>query len=211
LLDLAVLGLLADADRHGYDLRKQLSELLGARGAMSFGSLYPALARLEQAGLVKAVTASVARPLPAPVPSSGSLAGELAALRGRRTAKAAAGERSARGGRERKVYGITDAGRARLVALLDEPAGDERTFAVQVAFCRHLDPDRRVALFQRRRSELTDRLAERARADDARGSRLDRYLHALRDHDTRALTNDLRWLDELLELEQATIPQEDTP
>ena len=210
LLDLAVLGLLADADRHGYDLRKQLTELLGARGAMSFGSLYPALARLEGAGLVKAVTASVARPVPAPVPSSGSLAGELAALRARRTPKAP-GERSARGGRERKVYGITDAGRARLVSLLDEPAGDDRTFAVQVAFCRHLDHDRRVALFQRRRSELTDRLAERARADDARGSRLDRYLHALRDHDTRALTNDLHWLDELLELERATIPQEDTP
>jgi len=212
LLDLAVLGLLADADRHGYELRKQLIELFGARRAMSFGSLYPALARLEQAGLVKAVTASVARPAPAPVPSSGSLAGELAALRARRTAaKATAGERSSRGGRERKVYGITDAGRARLVALLDEPAGDDRTFGVQVAFCRHLEPDRRVVLFERRRAELTERLAERARADHARGSRLDHYRRALRDHDTRALTNDLHWLDELLELERATIPQEDTP
>lgn len=211
MLDLAVLGLLADADRHGYDLRKQLTELLGARGAMSFGSLYPALARLERAGLVKAVTASVARPGPAPVPSSGSLAGELAGLRARRAAKATTGQRSTRGGRERKVYGITHAGRARLVVLLDEPAGDERTFAVQVAFCRHLAPDRRVALFERRRGELTERLAERARADDARGSRLDRYLHALRDHDTRALTNDLHWLDELLELERATTSQEDTP
>lgn len=212
MLDLPVLGLLADADRHGYELRKQLTELFGARRAMSFGSLYPALARLEQGGLVKAVTASVARPSPAAVPSSGSLAGELAALRASRTAaKDTTGERRGRGGRERKVYGITGGGRARLVALLDEPAGDDRTFAVQVAFCRHLEPDRRVALFERRRSELTERLAQRARADRVRGSRLDHYRHALRDHDTRALTNDLHWLDELLELERATIPKEDTP
>ncbi len=205
MIDLAILGLLTEQELHGYELKKRLGELLASRASISFGSLYPALARLEASGSVKAVGQ------PATVPSTpmtGSLAGELAAFKARvRESGLVHGGRS----RGKKVYGITDAGRTRLVSLLDEPAGDDRTFAVQVAFCRHLDPDRRVALFQRRRSELTDRLAERARADDARGSRLDRYLHALRDHDTRALTNDLHWLDELLELERATIPQEDTP
>ena len=97
MLDLAILGLLREHDRHGYELRKQLAELLGARGAMSFGSLYPALARLEQAGLVKAVEANTRTDRP--VPSSGSLAGELAAFRARRAVRpppaAAAGRSTA--------------------------------------------------------------------------------------------------------------------
>jgi DNA-binding PadR family transcriptional regulator len=56
VIDLAILGLLKEQDLHGYELRKRLAELPGARsGVVSFGSLYPALARLERLGLVKAV------------------------------------------------------------------------------------------------------------------------------------------------------------
>jgi DNA-binding PadR family transcriptional regulator len=190
MLDLAILGLLRDGDRHGYELRKQLGELLGARGAMSFGSLYPALNRLERNGLVKAVEANRKA---APVPSSGSLAGELAAFRARRAATAA-------GGRSKKVYGITEAGDAHLRTLLAEPAADERTFAVQVAFCRVLPPADRLALFERRRRQLATEL-DSAPAPAAT-TRLDHYLRALRDRDTRNLTHDLAWLDELIAAEK---------
>jgi len=195
MLDLAILGLLRDHDRHGYELRKQLAELLGARGAMSFGSLYPALARLERGGLVKAVEAQTRTDRP--VPSSGSLAGELAAFRARRS-------RTASGGRSRKVYGITEAGEAHLLELLAEPGVDDRTFAVQVAFCRHLSPARRLALFEARRTELAARLHASRPAGP-----LDRYLRSLRDRDDQTVANDLAWLDELISSERAALHQED--
>jgi DNA-binding PadR family transcriptional regulator len=191
MLDLAILGLLRERDRHGYELRKQLAELLGARGAMSFGSLYPALARLEKQGLVKAVEANTRTDRP--VPSSGSLAGELAAFRARRTA-------TAPGGRSRKVYGITEAGEARLLECLAEPGVDDRTFAVQVAFCRHLPPAGRLALFEGRRAALAARLEETRPAGP-----LDRYLRSLRDRDAHAITHDLAWLDELIATERSAI------
>lgn len=196
MLDLAILGLLRDGDRHGYELRKQLGELLGARGAMSFGSLYPALARLERQGLVKAVEARTkAAP---PVPSSGSLAGELAAFRARRSLGPA-------GGRSKKVYGITDAGDLHLRELLRQEAADDRTFAVQVAFCRHLDPVERLELFETRRADL----ARRAIGDRPSKS-LDRYLRSLRDRDSLSLSHDIAWLDELIAVERASLQQEDS-
>src|SRR5436190_5885419 len=106
MIDLAILGLLKEQDLHGYELRKRLADLPGApSGVVSFGSLYPALARLERAGLVKAVEANT-RPN-RPVPSTGSLAGELAAFRARHL--------QSRSGRSKKVYGITPAGEAQLL------------------------------------------------------------------------------------------------
>ena len=53
MLDLAVLGLLRAGPRHGYDLKGHLSELGFRR--ISFGSLYPALRRLEKRGLIIAL------------------------------------------------------------------------------------------------------------------------------------------------------------
>src|SRR5436305_10948479 len=98
LLELAILGLLKEQELHGYELKKRLGEALGQLSGVSFGSLYPALARLEAAGAVKAVEAST-QPT-ASIPTTGSLSGELAAFRARRAAT--------RGGRGRKVYGITE-------------------------------------------------------------------------------------------------------
>lgn len=50
-LELAILGEL-DQPLHGYELRRRLSESIGTMRRLSFGSLYPALHRLEQAGLL---------------------------------------------------------------------------------------------------------------------------------------------------------------
>ncbi len=52
MLDLAILGLLRERPRHGYELRHALAELGFRR--VSFGSLYPALRRLEREGSVTA-------------------------------------------------------------------------------------------------------------------------------------------------------------
>src|SRR6266545_5012730 len=104
MIDIAILGLLKDNDLHGYELRKRLGDLPGWRPTVSFGSLYPALARLERTGLVKAVT-HVTSATPA-APMSASLAGELAAFRAHRRSTS----KESRGSRGKKVYGITEEG-----------------------------------------------------------------------------------------------------
>lgn len=53
MLELAILGLLKEQPMHGYELRKQLSQKLGFFWTVSFGSLYPTLAKLEQRGVVE--------------------------------------------------------------------------------------------------------------------------------------------------------------
>src|SRR5215207_9004217 len=117
VIELAVLGLLQDQDLHGYELRKRLTALVGLRGAISFGSLYPALGRLEASGAVKAVEAHDAD---RPIPMTGSLSGEASAFLARRRNTAR------RAGRARKVYGITEQGRELLATLLEDPATDEK-------------------------------------------------------------------------------------
>ena len=52
LLEFAVLGLLHDGPLHGYELRKRLTTALGIFRALSYGSLYPALKRLVDAGWI---------------------------------------------------------------------------------------------------------------------------------------------------------------
>ncbi len=203
MIDLAILGLLKEQELHGYELRKRLGGLPGARaGVVSFGSLYPALARLEKAGYVKAVSASEAAP--APVPSSGSLVGELAAFRARHV-------RPTRTGRSKKVYGITPLGEEALLERLADPTPtDDRTFALQVAFCRHLAPSERLALFERRRAHVAGQIAEAGRRRERERS-LDGYLRSLRERDEASLTTDLAWLDRLIAEERAATPEEPAP
>ena len=198
MLELAVLGLLDENDLHGYELRKRLGDLLGLRLAISFGSLYPALGRLEKAGLVKVVTHRATPPVAA-APMSGSLVGEMAAFRAQR--RATTGE--SRGTRGKKVYGITDAGRQRLVEMLADPdVSDDRSFPVRVAFCHNLPPARRLDLFERRRAELLTRIDQTRRTDGGDG-RVNTYLRSLLERDTAALEADLAWLDRLIADERA--------
>ena len=193
MIDLAILGLLTEQELHGYELKKRLGELLASRASISFGSLYPALARLEAQGAVKAVEERTAVP---PAPMTGSLASELAAFKARvRESGLVKGT-----GRGKKVYGITDVGRERLVELLSDPdVSDDRAFTLRVAFARHLEPAARLELFERRRTELLGRRDDLRR----RGTRrTDAYLGALLERDADHLANDLAWLDRLIETER---------
>ncbi len=52
MLDFAILGLLRDGPRHGYELKRALGDL--GFWQVSFGSLYPALRRLEKQGQIEA-------------------------------------------------------------------------------------------------------------------------------------------------------------
>jgi DNA-binding PadR family transcriptional regulator len=55
VLELAILGLLKERAMHGYQLSKRLADTLGAFWKVSYGSLYPALKRLEREGAVESV------------------------------------------------------------------------------------------------------------------------------------------------------------
>src|ERR1700736_2881231 len=79
VLELAVLGLLKDQPLYGYELKKRLGETLGFLWGVSYGSLYPALRRLERAGAIASLPA--AGPDPAPILPTGSITGDLAAAR----------------------------------------------------------------------------------------------------------------------------------
>ena len=52
MLELAILGLLLESPMHGYELRTRLTGVLGAFRAFSYGSLYPALRRMQTDGLI---------------------------------------------------------------------------------------------------------------------------------------------------------------
>ena len=52
MLELAVLGLLHESPLHGYELRQRLKATLGTFRAFSYGSLYPTLRRMRDAGWI---------------------------------------------------------------------------------------------------------------------------------------------------------------
>ncbi|MBO0863968.1 MAG: helix-turn-helix transcriptional regulator [Mycobacterium sp.] len=63
MLELAILGLLLESPMHGYELRKRLTGLLGAFRAFSYGSLYPALRRMQADGLIAENVAPAGTPV----------------------------------------------------------------------------------------------------------------------------------------------------
>ncbi len=193
MLDIAILGLLMDRDHHGYEIRSQLRERLGVSANVSFGSIYPALARLERPG----------RPPPRPPTesrfgalSTGSLSGERASLRALRAT-------SGIGRRGRKVYRITDRGRQEFAELLADPTtmDDGKNFTMRMALAKYLTPTLRVALLERRRTDLVSRLAE-VRAGAA-NTELDSYARSVMEHAAQAVELDLAWIDSLLTTERS--------
>jgi DNA-binding PadR family transcriptional regulator len=197
MLELAILGLLEGQAMHGYEIRKRLRDELGQLSNVSFGSLYPALSRLERSGAVQA-TEDLGTPT-APVPMTGSLSGERAALRSRRSG-------ATLGRRSRKVYRITDEGRRQFTELLDSDGAagndDARSFGLRLAFARYLPPQARLRLLERRRAHLVQRLSEARAAAAAAEGRLDTYARSLMEHTTESTERDISWLDRLIAAER---------
>ncbi|MBW3536815.1 MAG: PadR family transcriptional regulator [Actinobacteria bacterium] len=199
MLELAILGLLEEGDIHGYELRKRLTSMLGAFSSVSFGSLYPALARLESSGAVSVVHDDDAEGASA-APATGSLRGELAAFRAR--SRRTTGTRGQRG---RKVYRITAEGRVRFAeALAAQSPDDDRAFGLALAFARHLPPETRLTLFERRRARLVERLAAARTAMRADRDQLDSYARSLVEHGTKTTEADISWLEGLIAAERNT-------
>lgn len=182
MLELAVLGLLHTAPLHGYELRQRLKATLGTFRAFSYGSLYPTLRRMEQAGLI---------------------------TQDEGDATVVAGAPALTGRRGKVVYKLTADGKERLTELLDEAgpsAWEDETFGVHFAFFAQTDPEVRVRILEGRRSRLEQR-REGVRTGLARTrERLDTYTLQLQEHGLESVDREVRWLTELIETERQNKP-----
>jgi DNA-binding PadR family transcriptional regulator len=191
MLDLALLGVLEEGPEHGYELRKRLKTQFGLVANVSFGSIYPALSRLEKSGAVETVESS---PSLALAPPTGSLSGEWAAMRARRRV-------GTRGRRSRKVYRITPTGRQFfLTRLTDASTDDARTFSLKLSLARHMGDEARLSLLERRRAQLVQQLKEIPAPEDIA---LDTYARSVTEHIAEGIEQDISWLDRLIEAERA--------
>jgi DNA-binding PadR family transcriptional regulator len=175
VLEIAILGLLSESPMHGYELRKRLASLLGAFRAFSYGSLYPTLRRLAEAGWI-----FDEEPIEATV----------------------AGVRSRRG---KRVYRLTAEGKEHLADLLADVGPDafeDDGFGARLAFFAQTRSEVRLQVLEGRRRRVEER-REGMRATLARtGERLDRYTRELQQHGLESTEREVRWLTELIEHER---------
>ena len=192
MLELAILGSLKEQPLHGYELKKRVGETLGSVWAISFGSLYPALRRLEHDGAIEIVDPTLV--VGAPIPPTGSLAGDLAAARMRRGGQADPPHPQGLPAHRH----VATRGSPQL--LLD-PTRRRRRAHVR-AEARVLraprSPRRASQLLERRRASLADELARARHQTPGRG---DRYARSLVEHRTQSTERDLEWVDSLIAAE----------
>ncbi|NIH66838.1 PadR family transcriptional regulator [Modestobacter marinus] len=181
MLEFAILGLLQQSPMHGYELRKELAAVLGGLRSISYGSLYPALKRLQAAGLIASDDPTPRSLLPADAP----------ALTGRRG---------------KVVYAITAEGKERFADLVSqtgpEAYDDEGRFGVHLAFFRHTAADVRLRILEGRRRTVErqrDRLMDSLRRTQ---EKLDRYTLELQRHGLDSVDREVRWLTELIDSER---------
>jgi DNA-binding PadR family transcriptional regulator len=182
VVEFAILGLLHEAPMHGYELRKRLASLFGAFRAFSYGSLYPALRRLLQAGLIAEEVAE---------PESEDGAARSARSWGRRA---------------RRVYKLTADGKDRFAALVADggpQTWDDDGFGVHMAFFSRTPAEVRMRILEGRRRKVEDR-REGLRATLSRaGEQIDRYTRELHRMGLESSEREVRWLNELIEHEKA--------
>jgi DNA-binding PadR family transcriptional regulator len=181
VLELAILGLLMESPMHGYELRKQLTTKLGAfRAAISYGSLYPTLRRLQADGCITETVPDSVRP-----------EAEIPVMTSRRG---------------RVVYAITAEGKERFAEMLAQAGPetfDDPAFGVHFAFFSRTDRQIRLRILEGRRRRVEER-REGLREVLARAAeRLDAYTLELQRHGLEAAEREVRWLDELIATERS--------
>jgi DNA-binding PadR family transcriptional regulator len=183
-LELAVLGLLHGSPLHGYELRKQLTGVLGWGRVLSFGSLYPCLKALVRKGYI---VEQQAPPDPEVRPS-------------RRTKIVYA---LTADGKERFDTLISGAGPS---------AWDDDNFGVHFAFFGSTTAETRLRILEGRRLRLEERI-DGVRAALARSrARVDAYTQELQRHGLESVEREVRWLNELITNERAgQSPAGDSP
>ena len=190
VLELAVLGLLHRTPMHGYELRKQLTNVLGLFRALSYGSLYPCLHELLAAGLIA---------------EEHDETGPAGTARPNGPARLYGAARPRRGGRSLKVYRLTADGKERLQELLGEggpAAWEDDGFGVHFAFFGQTRADVRLRILEGRRSRLEERMESIRAALTRTRERVDSYTLELHRHGLESVEREVRWLNELIASER---------
>lgn len=176
MLELAILGLLHESTMHGYELRKQLTVKLGAiRAAISCGSLYPTLRRLQASGLI--------------VEESGTAEGPVLTSRRSRVVYKITAE-----GKERFQELLAQAG---------PETYDDAGFGVHFAFFARADQDTRLRILEGRRRRIEERREGLRNVLARAAERLDAYTLELQRHGLDACEREVRWLEELIATERS--------
>jgi DNA-binding PadR family transcriptional regulator len=177
MLELAILGLLQENPMHGYELRKELATKLGTiRAAISYGTLYPTLKRLQSAGWI---TESASDP---------SIIPPMTSKRGR------------------VVYKITAEGKERFADLLAQTGPetyDDAGFGVHFAFFSRTDRATRLRILEGRRRRIEERREGLREVLSRAADRLDAYTLELQRHGLDACEREVRWLEELITNERS--------
>lgn len=179
VLELAVLGLLADAPMHGYELRKRVNAVLGPFRALSYGTLYPCLKGMLLQGWIREIGQSDPTVRP-----------EGTALAGRRA---------------RIVYELTAEGKERFQTLVSHPgpaAWEDERFDVHFAFFARTDAATRLQILEGRRTRLQERIEGVSQSLARARERRDAYTLELQRHGLEAVERDVRWLTELIDTER---------
>jgi DNA-binding PadR family transcriptional regulator len=162
----ALLGLLLDGPRHGYDLLRAFgpSTPLGSTIHLGTSHLYSLLARLEQDGLI---------------------AGE---------------DQPQEGHPPRRVFRLTEEGRATVVSWLEEPVARPRDvlldFPLKLYLAHHRDAEQATRLIGRQRAQFAEYLAALEQEELPPASPEDRvFLALLRDGRISRTQATLAWLD----------------
>lgn len=174
-MEIAVLGLLNESPMHGYELRKRLASLLGTFRAFSYGSLYPTLRRLSEAGWI-----SEELPL-----------------------DASSATRSRRGKRVYKLTAEGKEHLAELLAEVGPNAFDDEGFGARLAFFAQTRSDIRLQILEGRRRRVEEQREGMRSALARTGERLDRYTRTLHEHGLESVDREVRWLTELIEHERS--------
>jgi DNA-binding PadR family transcriptional regulator len=177
VLDHTVLGLLADGPLHGYEIRKRLTAILGTFRALSFGSLYPCLHRLNGDGLIE--------------PVDTLLRDDIAGVSTKRA---------------RIVYGLTADGKeafASWVADYGPDAWEDEAFAARMAFFSRTDAQVRLRILEGRRTRLEERLRSLQESIDRTDARMDLYAERLQRHGIEGAEREVGWLEELIASERS--------
>ncbi len=177
MLEIAVLGLLSESPMHGYELRKRLTSLLGAFRAFSYGSLYPTLRRLTEAGFISE---------DAPIEPSST--------------------RSRRGKRVYKLTAEGKEHLADLLAEVGPDAYDDEGFGARLAFFAQTRSDVRLRILEGRRRRVEEQRDGMQHTLSRTGERFDRYTRELHEHGLESVDREVRWLTELIEHERQSAP-----
>ena len=176
MLELAILGLLLESPMHGYELRKRLTGLLGAFRAFSYGSLYPALRRMQTDGLISEETAPE---------------GAVKVRRARRVYVLTDA------GKKRFTELVADTGPQNYT---------DDGFGVHLAFFNRTPAEARMRILEGRRRQVEERREGLREAIARASNSLDRYTKQLHQLGLESSEREVKWLNDLIAAESVAAP-----